>query len=95
MYLLYFIHLDLFYVDWIQFAVNSSEALTSKDRGLDRKASNLLLKLAQKFDNLAEVDKLAAVAKKVETVKLVMQENVDIALQNCVKLESIERAAGL
>jgi hypothetical protein len=23
-----------------------------------------------------------------------MQENVDIALQNCVKLESIEKAAG-
>jgi len=46
-----------------------------------------------KYDNLAEVDKLAAVAKKVESVKLVMQENVDIALQNCVKLESIERAA--
>ena len=40
-----------------------------------------------------EVDKLAAVSKKVDSVKLVMQENVDIALQNCVKLESIERAA--
>ena len=40
------------------------------------------------------MDKLAAVAKKVDSVKLVMQENVDIALQNCVKLESIEKAAG-
>jgi hypothetical protein len=47
----------------------------------------------QKYDNLAEVDKLAAVQKKVESVKLVMQENVDIALQNCVKLETIEKAA--
>jgi hypothetical protein len=27
-------------------------------------------------------------------VKLVMQDNVDLALQNCVKLESIEKAAG-
>jgi len=26
-------------------------------------------------------------------VKLVMQENVDLALQNCVKLEHIEKAA--
>lgn len=27
-------------------------------------------------------------------MKLVMQDNVDLALQNCVKLESIEKAAG-
>ena len=40
------------------------------------------------------MDKLSAVSKKVDTVKLVMQENVDLALQNCVKLETIERAAG-
>ena len=43
---------------------------------------------------MSEIDKLAAVTKKVDTVKLVMQENVDLALQNCVKLETIERAAG-
>jgi hypothetical protein len=52
-----------------------------------------MLKICQKYDNLAEVDKLAAVAKKVDSVKLVMQENVDLALQNCVKLENIEKAA--
>lgn len=51
-------------------------------------------RIAEKYDDVASVDKIAAVAKKVETVKLVMQENVDIALQNCVKLESIEKAAG-
>jgi hypothetical protein len=33
--------------------------------------------------------------KKIDTVKLTMQENVDLALQNCVKLESIEQAAGV
>lgn len=69
------------------------KASTAKDRALDRSCSSLLQKICQKYDNLAEVDKLAAVAKKVDSVKLVMQENVDIALQNCVKLESIERAA--
>eukprot|EP01038_Epipyxis_sp_PR26KG_P009136 gene9136-12322_t len=69
------------------------KATTARDRQLDKLCSSLLLKICQKYDNLAEVDKLAAVAKKVETVKLVMQENVDIALQNCVKLETIERAA--
>ena len=54
----------------------------------------MLQKVCQKYDNLSEVDKLASVTKKVETVKLVMQENVELALQNCVKLETIERAAG-
>jgi hypothetical protein len=39
------------------------------------------------------IDKLAATFAKVQSVKLVMQDNVDLALQNCVKLESIERAA--
>lgn len=53
----------------------------------------MLLKICGKYDNLAEVDKLAAVSKKVDSVKLVMQENVDMALQNCVKLENIERQA--
>jgi hypothetical protein len=46
-----------------------------------------------RYDNLNEVDKLAAVTSKVESVKLVMQDNVEIALQNCVRLESIEKAA--
>jgi hypothetical protein len=69
------------------------KATTAKDRALDKTCAPILQKLCQKYDNLAEVDKLASVQKKVDTVKLVMQENVDMALQNCVKLESIERAA--
>jgi hypothetical protein len=44
---------------------------------------------------LNEIDKLASVTLKVDSVKLVMQDNVDLALQNCVKLESIEKAAGV
>lgn len=69
------------------------KAITAKDRALNNSASSLLLRTCQKYDNLAEVDKLAAVSKKVDSVKLVMQENVDLALQNCVKLESIEKQA--
>ncbi len=42
-----------------------------------------------------QVDKLAALSGKVNSVKLVMQSNVDAALQNCVKLESIEAQAGM
>ncbi len=52
------------------------------------------MKLCRKYDNLNEVDKLASVAMKVDSIKLVMQDNVDQALQNCVKLENIEKAAG-
>ena len=70
------------------------KATTAKERSLDKTCASLMLKICQKYDNLAEVDKLAAVAKKVDSVKLVMQENVDLALQNCVKLENIEKAAG-
>jgi hypothetical protein len=62
---------------------------------LDSQCNTLLSKLCKKYDNLNEVDKLASVALKVDSIKLVMQDNVDMALQNCVKLESIEKAAGI
>ena len=70
------------------------KATSARDRALDKTCAALLMKICQKFDNLQEVDKLAAVAKKIETVKLVMPKNVDLALQDCVRVESIERAAG-
>jgi hypothetical protein len=70
------------------------KAMTAKDRSLDKQCNAMLQKICQKYDNLSEVDKLASLSKKVDSVKLVMQENVDLALQNCVKLESIEKAAG-
>lgn len=69
------------------------KAATAKDRSLDKLCNSLLVKICEKYDNLSEVDKLASVTRKVDTVKLVMQENVDLALQNCVKLESIEKQA--
>ena len=47
-----------------------------------------------RYDNLLEVDKLAAVMNKVDSVKLVLQENVQVALANCVTLDNIEKAAG-
>ena len=69
--------------------------MSAKDRGLDKICAALFMKLCLKYDNIAEVDKIAAVEKKVETVKLVVRENVELALQNCVKLETIEKAAGI
>ena len=74
--------------------VDGHKATTAKERAFDRTCAPLFDKLCKKYDNLAEVDKLAALSKKVDTVKLTMQENVDLALQNCVKLEKIESQAG-
>jgi hypothetical protein len=70
------------------------KATSAKERSLDKTCSTLFSNICRKYDNLAEVDKLAAVSKKVDAVKIIMQENVDLALQNCVKLESIEKQAG-
>ena len=65
-----------------------------KEKGLDKTCGEMLRKLCEKYDNLLEVDKLAAVMNKVDSVKLVLQENVQVALANCVTLENIEKAAG-
>jgi Synaptobrevin len=43
-----------------------------------------------KYDNLDEIDKLASVTKKVEVVRMVMEENVRIALENTCKIEAIQ-----
>ena len=80
----------------LKFTVKVGEkTMSAKDRGLDKICAALFMKLCLKYDNLAEVDKIAAVGKKVETVKLVVSENVELALQICVKLETIEKAAGI
>jgi len=71
----------------------ADKAKVAKDRALEKTCGPLLHKICQKYDNLNEIDKLASVTLKVDSVKLVMQDNVDLALQNCVKLESIEKAA--
>lgn len=73
--------------------VDPHKATTARDRAFDRTCATVFDKICRKYDNLAEVDKLAALAKKVDSVKLTMQENIDVALQNCVKLESIEAQA--
>lgn len=51
----------------------------------------LLIKICRKYDNPEEVDKLTKVQQKIESVKTVMQNNIDIAMQNCVKLEEMEK----
>ncbi len=75
-------------------AKTGTKSLEVKEKGLDKACGDLLRKLCEKYDNLLEVDKLAAVMNKVDSVKLVLQENVQVALANCVTLENIEKAAG-
>lgn len=55
--------------------------------------SGLLKSICDRYNNPAEIDKLTKVQQKVNSVKSVMQENIEIALQNCVKLDTLERQA--
>ena len=87
---------DLIFIhSLLQFVAKAGDrAATGRDGSLNGSCQGMLHKLCQKYDNLAEVDKLASVARKVDTVKLVMQESVERALQNGTKLESIQQASG-
>lgn len=77
-----------------QFMVQvGQKATTAQSDQYSSQCRNLMMVLCKKYNDLAQVDKLAAVSKKVENVKVVMQDNVDLALQNCVKLENIEKQA--
>mmetsp|Transcript_1309 Transcript_1309/g.2025 ORF Transcript_1309/g.2025 Transcript_1309/m.2025 type:complete len:233 (-) Transcript_1309:203-901(-) len=69
------------------------QASSCSARGLTRRSASLMKGLCQKYDNLEEVDQLTRVAGKLESTKLVMQENMQLALANCVKLEDITVAA--
>lgn len=68
-------------------------AATAKKSSLTGTCRQILATLTAKYDDLSKVNKLADIARKVETVKAVMQDNIDVSLQNCVKLESIEKQA--
>lgn len=49
--------------------------------------------LPRRYDDLANVDQLHATLAKVETVKIVMQDSIELALANCVSLEAIDQKA--
>lgn len=60
---------------------------------LNADLKSILQKLCERFDDLKTVDQLHATLGKVESVKVVMQESIELALQNCVALESIDQKA--
>ncbi len=64
-----------------------------RDGELSPEIGAVLHALCMKYDKLLEVDAISAVQKKVDAVRNVMHDNVSTALDNLVKLESIEVAA--
>ena len=50
-------------------------------------------RLCSQYDDLSNVDSLHATLAKVENVKIVMQDSIELALQNCVSLEAIDQKA--
>lgn len=68
---------------------------SAKENSLSKSFKDQFRKLCIKYNNPADVDALAATKRKVESVKLVMQDNIEMALRNCVKLESMEKATGI
>lgn len=61
--------------------------------GLNGDMQPKLSKLAARYDDLSNVDQIHATLGKVEAVKVVMQDSIELALQNCVSLESIDAKA--
>jgi hypothetical protein len=70
------------------------ELLIAKDNSYTKKFKDQFRKLCVKYNNVADVDAIAAAKKKVESVKLIMEKNIELTLQNCVKIESMEKATG-
>ncbi|KAH8068138.1 hypothetical protein JL721_7089 [Aureococcus anophagefferens] len=65
----------------------------SRESELTAACKSLFKKLCAKYDDLASIDQLNKTMAKVEGVKMIMQENIEIAAQNCVSLEHIDKQA--
>jgi hypothetical protein len=72
----------------------SSELLTAKENKFTKPFKEQFRKLCLKYNNTADVDAIASAKKKVESVKLIMEKNIELTLQNCVKIENMEKATG-
>jgi len=67
---------------------------TCKEDGLSDTSRKTLLQLCERYDDLAEQDKLAKTMAKVDEVKVQMEANISQALENCVQLEKLENDSG-
>ena len=71
-----------------------NKVLTAKDNAFTTQFRDQMRKLCIKYNNPGDVDALAATHKKVTAAKIVMQENIQLALNNCVKIEHLEQQTG-
>jgi hypothetical protein len=67
---------------------------TSKEGSLNGDSKKMFTQLCEKYDNLAEMDKVTSTLAKVDVLKMTMQDNIKQALENSVTLEKIEQDSG-
>lgn len=65
-----------------------AQALIEELRAAPAQCKSLHQKLLAKYDDVAQ---LGRTVEKVESVKMMMQDNIEIALSNCVSLDAIDR----
>ena len=66
---------------------------TASANSLTSKAGGLLKSLADEFNDLKTIDKVASVQSKVDAVTGVMQKNIESALKNTDRIEDIDEKA--
>uniref|UniRef100_A0A7S3K240 V-SNARE coiled-coil homology domain-containing protein n=1 Tax=Aureoumbra lagunensis TaxID=44058 RepID=A0A7S3K240_9STRA len=73
---------------------NIDRARSSMREGtLNAELQPALASILARYADLSHIDALHATAAKVESVKVVMQDSIEVALQNCVSLEAIDAKA--
>lgn len=78
----------------LQFGPKAAEAIRAKDGEFNQSCKGMMKSLAEKYDNVVNIDKLTAVKIQVDSVKLEMHKNIENAIKNCVKMELIEEDTG-
>lgn len=68
-------------------------SMTCGPNGLEGRVRNLLKSLADEFNDLKSIDKIASVQAKVDAVTGVMQKNIEMALKNTDRIEDIDEKA--
>ena len=69
------------------------QVASSSENGLSHVTSGLLSELCDRFDDPSGVDTISRTVEKVESVKLIMQDNIETVLANTVQLEHIAESA--
>ena len=76
------------------FRPKAEQGLHARGEGaLNDAMAGTFRRLCAQYDDLASVDSVHATLAKATTVKVVMQDSIELALQNCVSLEAIDRKA--